>query len=62
MDKQCLSILKELMITSYRRIYFEALDLVTTAINDRFNQPDYGVYAECEELLLSAVNAITLKQ
>ena len=40
----------------YRRIYFEALDLVTTAINDRFNQPDYGVYAECEELLLSAVN------
>ena len=33
-----------------RRIYFEALGLVTTAINDRFNQPDY------EELLLSAVN------
>ncbi|KAL5515243.1 hypothetical protein EMCRGX_G000382 [Ephydatia muelleri] len=40
----------------YRTIYFEALDLVTTAINDRFNQPDYGVYAECEELLLSAMN------
>ena len=40
----------------YRRIYFEALDLVTTAINDRFNQPDYAVYAECEELLLCAVN------
>ena len=40
----------------YRRIYFEALDLVTTTINDRFNQADYAVYAECEELLLSAVN------
>ena len=40
----------------YRRIYFEALDLVTTTIKDRFNQADYGVYAECEELLLSAVN------
>ena len=31
----------------YGRIYFEALDLVTT-INDRFNQADYAVYAECE--------------
>ena len=34
------------------RICFQALDLVTTAINDCFNQPDYAVYAECEELLL----------
>ena len=46
----------------YRRIYFEALDLVSTAINDCFNQPNYGMYAECGELLLSAVNGKTLKQ
>ena len=32
------------------------MDIVTTTINDHFNQPDYGVYAECEQLLLSAVN------
>ena len=30
----------------YGRIYFEALDLVTTTINDRFNQADYAVYVK----------------
>lgn len=40
----------------YRRIYFQALDLTITAINDRFSQPDYTVYAMCEALLLRAIN------
>ncbi len=38
----------------YRRIYYEALDLLITSISDRFNQPDYATYIQCEELLLKA--------
>ena len=29
---------------NYRQIYYEALDLVSEAINSRFNQPRYKVY------------------
>ena len=42
----------------YCRMYVQALDSITTAINDHFSQPDYAVYAMCEELLLCAVYAM----
>lgn len=37
----------------YRRIYFEALDLITTCITSRFNQPGFREYQNVQELLLS---------
>lgn len=40
----------------YRRIYYEALDLVINAIKNRFNQPGYVMYKNLETLLLSAAN------
>ena len=40
----------------YRQIYYEALDLVTSSIEDRFNQPGYAVYQNLEELLIKAAN------
>jgi hypothetical protein len=36
----------------FRQIYFDALDHITTAIKDRFNQPSFKVYANLEELLV----------
>lgn len=41
----------------YRVIYFEALDLITSRIDDRFNQPGYQTYAKVESLLLKAAAA-----
>ena len=38
----------------YRVIYFEALDLITSCIEDRFNQPGYKTYANVQALLLKA--------
>ena len=38
----------------YRRFYFEALDLVISAINNRFDQPGYQTYRNLQELLLKA--------
>ena len=38
----------------YRAIYFEALDLITSCIDDRFNQPGYKIYEKVETLLLNA--------
>ena len=38
----------------YRVIYFEALDLITSCIEDRFNQPGYKTYANVQVLLLKA--------
>lgn len=40
----------------YRQIYFEALDLVISGIQDRFNQPGYILYQNLEELLVKAAN------
>ena len=37
-------------------IYYEALDLVTSCIKNRFDQQDYLVHSACERLLLKAVN------
>ena len=39
----------------YRQSYFEALDLVINAIQDRFDQPDFSTYSRLEELLLKTV-------
>ena len=35
----------------FRMVYYEALDLVTTAITERFNQPGYKVYQNLEALV-----------
>ena len=34
------------MEDNYRRLYFEALDLVVHEIKDRFNQPGYKMYSQ----------------
>lgn len=39
----------------YHQQYYEALDLIVTAIKDRFEQPGYLAYRNLEELLLKAV-------
>ena len=36
----------------YRAIYYEALDLVTMGITNRFDQPGYKVYRNIEDLIL----------
>ena len=36
----------------YRQMYFEALDLITTCICNRFYQPGYKMYCNIQELLL----------
>ena len=41
----------------YRVIYFEALDLVTSGIVDRYNQPGYKTYGKVQALLLKAAAA-----
>ena len=35
-------------------ICYEALDLIVSLIKDRFNQRDYSIYMNCEQLLLKA--------
>ena len=40
----------------YRRIYFEALDLIVETIKARFNQPGYKIYRGLEDLLVKAAN------
>ena len=39
----------------YRRIYYEALDLVVNCITSRFEQPGYKLYCNLENLLLKSV-------
>ena len=39
----------------YRRIYYEALDLIIVSITDCLDQPGYGLYSNLEQLLLKAV-------
>ena len=36
----------------YRAIYYEALDLVTMGITNRFDQPGYQLYRNIEDLIL----------
>ena len=39
----------------FRQQFYEALDLVITGINERFDQPGYKMYENLENLLLKAV-------
>lgn len=39
----------------FRKQYYEALDFVISAVNDRFDQPGYRIYVQLETLLLKAV-------
>ena len=41
----------------YRVIYFEAIDLITSSIEDRFDQPGYKIYEKLQTLLLKATAA-----
>ena len=40
----------------YRQVYFEALDLFVVSLKERFEQPTHTIYANIEQLLLTAVN------
>ena len=40
----------------YKQMYFEALDLITTCINQRFDQPGHQNYKILQELLTKTVN------
>ena len=38
----------------YRRLYYQCLDAATSTINSRFQQQDYTIYANLEQLLVKA--------
>ena len=38
----------------FRMMYYEALDLAVSSIQERFNQPGYAIYSNLESLLLKA--------
>ena len=40
----------------YRHIYFEAIDLMVNAIDNRFNQASFDVYTKMESLLVKCLN------
>ena len=46
------------IISHYRRIYFESLDCIISAIRDRLDQEDYRIYVQLENLLLKAAKGI----
>ncbi|CAG2203109.1 unnamed protein product [Mytilus edulis] len=39
----------------FRQIYFEAIDHLVNAIEDRFDTPDFAIYANAEQLLIKCV-------
>ena len=39
----------------FQRIYFEAIDCIIMALNERFNKPCFDVFATMETLLLKAI-------
>ena len=41
----------------YRRIYFEAIDLMMNAIDQRFDQQSFDMYAKMESLLIKTFNS-----
>ena len=41
---------------NYRQIYFESIDLMVNAIEQRFDQPSFAAYAKMESLLVKAFN------
>ena len=40
----------------YHQIFYEAVDLIVHAIDDRFDQPGYQTYGCLEDLVLKAAN------
>ena len=40
----------------YRKVYFEALDLLISHIEERFNQPSFQVYQRLENLLIKSLS------
>ena len=43
------------MNAHYQQIYFEAVDLITNCISQRFDQPGYQNYRFLQELMVTAV-------
>ena len=41
----------------YRQIYFESIDLMVNAIEQRFEQPSFAAYAKMESLLVKALSS-----
>lgn len=41
----------------YRQIYFQAIDNLSSAIKDRFDQRDYKIYSNVEQVLLKAASS-----
>lgn len=41
----------------YRKIFYEALDLIVSAINERFDQPSFKAFAKLEALLLKSLKS-----
>ena len=41
----------------YRRIYFEALDLIVSSIQERFDQPSFKAYSNMESLLIGVLSS-----
>ena len=41
----------------YRRIYFEALDLIVSSIEERFDQPSFKAYSNMESLLTGVLSS-----
>ena len=39
----------------FKQIYFEALDAIVNAINDRFDQPAFELFSQVEQLFLKSV-------
>ena len=44
-------------MTQDRQIYFESIDLMFNAVQQRFDQPSFSVYAKMESLLVKALNS-----
>ena len=44
--------------TFYRRIYFDAIDTVTSCIKTRFSQPGYRTIRNIEQLILNVINGL----
>ena len=41
----------------YRRIYFEALDLIVSSIEERFDEPSFKAYSNMETLLIGVLSS-----
>ena len=41
----------------YRRIYFEALDLIESSIEERFDQPSFKAYSDMESVLIGVLSS-----